>query len=82
MFSSCADRFATTHWDEVMARCSPLYDQMANNLPVCVAGLFKFGGSRCVEFELCFDVEAFGFLFNRVRQATFAPRVDLIDFSA
>ena len=81
IFSSYAAKFTTTHRHEVMARCLLLYDQMANNLAVGVAGLFQFRSSSGIEFELCFDVEAFGFLFNRVCQVAFAPRVDFANFT-
>ena len=65
-----------------MARCSLLYDQMANNLAIGVAGLFQFRSSCSIELELCFDVEAFGLFFNRVCQVALAPRVDVTHFSA
>ena len=81
MFSSYAAKFATTHRNEVMARCSLLYDQMANNLAIGVAGLFQFRSPCGIELELCLDVEAFGLLFNRVCQVALAPRVDLAYFS-
>ena len=54
---------------------------MANNLAIGVAGLFQFRSSCGIELELCFNVEAFGFLFNRVCQVAFAPRVDFANFS-
>ena len=82
MFCSCVAKFATTLWHEVMARCSLLYNQMANNLAIGVAGLFQFRSASGIELELCLYIEAFGFLFNRVCQVALAPRVDLAYFSA
>ena len=81
MFSSCAVSFATTLWYEVMARSSLLYNQMANNLAIGVAGLFQFWSASGIELELCLYVETFGFLFNRVCQVALAPRIDLTHFS-
>ena len=63
-----------------MARCSLLYDQMANNLAIGVAGLFQFRSSCGIELELCLYVEAFGFLFNGVGQVSLTPWIDLAYF--
>ena len=82
MFSSRVARFATTHRHEVMARCSLLYDQMANNSAVGVASSFQLRSAFGIELELCLDVEAFGFLLDRVGQVALAPWVDLTHFSA